>query len=82
LKKLSALVIVFALTFAIGSSYSQPQLTFHIKGGYNLPLPDLKGDIKDSADQVNTFGISHGYGFGADGKYYLGKKETLVSILI
>lgn len=77
MKKLSALVIVFALTFAVGSSYSQPQLTFHIKGAYNLPLPDLKGDVNDSADRVNTLGIKNGFGFGADGKYYLGKKRNV-----
>jgi outer membrane protein W len=63
--------------FAIGSSYAQPQLTFHIKGAYNLPLPDLKGDLNDSADNINTLGIKNGFGFGADGKYYLGKKRNV-----
>jgi len=77
LKKLSALLVVLALTFGLGSSFAQPQFTIHLKGGYNLPMPDLKGDILDSADLQNTFGMKLGYGFGADGKYYLGKKRNV-----
>jgi len=76
LKKLSALLIVLALIFTTGSSYTQPQFTIHLKGGYNIPLPDLKGDITNIADS-GTYGISQGYGFGADGKYYLGKKRNV-----
>ena len=77
MKKLSALLVVLALVIGIGSSYAQPQLKINLYGGYNLPMPDLKGDIKDSADNVNTFGMKMGYGFGADGKYYLGKKRNV-----
>jgi len=77
LKKLSVLLIVFTLFFAVNSSYSQPQVTIHVTGGYNLPLPDLKGDLLDSADITNTFGMKLGYGFGADGKYYFGKKRNV-----
>jgi outer membrane protein W len=77
LKKLSVLFVVFALVFGLNSINSQPQFTIHLKGGYNLPMPDLKGDIQDSADRMNTFTINQGYGFGADVKYYLGKKRNV-----
>lgn len=77
MKKLSALLVILALTFAMGSSYAQPQVTIHLKGGYNLPFPDLKGDLTDSADRTNTLGIKMGYGFGADVKYFLGKKRNV-----
>ena len=77
MKKLSALFVVFALVFAFSSSNAQPQLVIHVTGNYNLPLPDLKGDLLDSADLVNTLGMKMGYGFGADGKYYLGKKRNV-----
>jgi len=52
-------------------------VVIHLTGGYNLPMPDLKGDITDSADRVDTYGMKMGYGFGADGKYYLGKKRNV-----
>lgn len=77
MKKLSALFVVFALVFAFSSSNAQPQFVIHITGNYSQPLPDLKGDILDSADLVNTLGMKMGYGFGADAKYYLGKKRNV-----
>jgi len=77
LKKLSVLFVVFALVFGISSSIAQPQFTIHITGGYNLPMPDLKGDLLDSTDLRNTLGMKMGFGFGADAKYYLGKKRNV-----
>ncbi|MCI0448225.1 MAG: porin family protein [Chlorobi bacterium] len=78
MKKLVALFVITAAFLSFNSStYSQPQFTIHLTGGYNLPLPDLKGDLLDSADLMNTFGMKLGYGFGADGKYYLGKKRNV-----
>jgi outer membrane protein W len=78
LKKLVALFVIVAAFLSLNSStFSQPQLTIHVKGAYDLPLPDLKGDMLDSADQINTLGMKLGYGFGADAKYYLGKKRNV-----
>lgn len=77
MKKLSALFVVFVLLFGFSSSNAQPQFIIHLTGGYNQPLPDLQGDLTDSADRMNTYGMKLGYGFGADGKYYLGKKRNV-----
>lgn len=79
MKKLVALFILVAAFLSLNNNtlLSQPQFTIHLKGGYNLPLPDLKGDINDSADRMNTFTINQGIGFGADAKYYLGKKRNV-----
>jgi outer membrane protein W len=79
LKKLVALFILVAAFLSLNNNtlFSQPQFTIHLKGGYNLPLPDLKGDINDSADRINTFAINQGFGVGADAKYYLGKKRNV-----
>lgn len=79
MKKLVALFIVVAAFLSLNTDtiFSQPQLKINLKGGYNLPMPDLKGDVNDSADRINTFGMKQGFGFGADAKYYLGKKRNL-----
>jgi hypothetical protein len=77
LKKLSVLFVAFVLLFGLSTVKAQPQVTIHLTGGYNLPMPDLKGDITDSADRIDTYGMKMGYGFGADGKYYLGKKRNV-----
>ena len=78
MKKLVALFVITAAFLSFNSNtFSQPQFTIHLTGGYNLPLPDLKGDLTDSADITNTFGMKLGYGFGADAKYYLGKKRNV-----
>ena len=78
MKKLVALFVLLAAFLSINNvTFSQPQLIIHLKGGYDLPLPDLKGDLKDSADRVNTLGMKQGFGFGADAKYYLGKKRNV-----
>jgi opacity protein-like surface antigen len=78
LKKLVALFILAAafLSFNNDTLFSQPQVTIHVTGGYNVPLPDLKGDFDTKADS-NTYFIKNGFGFGADGKYYLGKKRNV-----
>lgn len=79
MKKLVALFVVLAafLSFNTNDTFSQPQIKVHVTGGYNLPLPDLKGDPLDSADRVNTFGMKSGFNVGADVKYYLGKKRNV-----
>lgn len=79
MKKLVALFIIVAAFLSINSSttFSQPQLKVHLTGGYNLPMGQLKGDLLDSADQVNTFGMKSGFNAGADVKYFLGKKRNV-----
>ncbi len=79
MKKLVALFIIVAAFLSLNnnSTFSQPQIKVHVTGGYNLPLPDLKGDILDSADQVNTYAMKSGFNAGADVKYYLGKKRNV-----
>ncbi len=76
MKKLSALFVVFVLFFGLSTVKAQPQVVIHLTGNYSQPLPDLKGDITTTADS-NTYGMKLGFGFGADGKYYLGKKRNV-----
>lgn len=74
MKKLSALLVILAIVFAVSSSYAQSQVTVHVTGGYNLPLPDFKGTYPTDS---NSYFQKSGYNFGADGKYYLGKKRNV-----
>ncbi|MEO8512372.1 MAG: outer membrane beta-barrel protein [Ignavibacteria bacterium] len=78
MKKLVALFIIVAAFLSLNNSstFSQPQLKVHITGGYSLPLPDLKGDLNTLAD-TGTYFMKQGIGFGADVKYYLGKKRNV-----
>lgn len=73
MKKLSALFIVLALLM-VGKTFAQPQITVHVTGGYNLPLPDLKGEYP--AD-TNSLLQKSGFNAGADVKYFLGKKRNV-----
>ena len=79
MKKLVALFVILAAFLSLNnnSTFSQPQIKVHVTGGYNLPLPDLKGDLLDSADMINTLGMKSGFNAGADVKYYLGKKRNV-----
>jgi outer membrane protein W len=78
LKKLVALAVLIAAFLSVNNTtFSQPQVKVHVTGGYNVPLPDLKGDINDSADAVNTLLMKNGFNAGADVKYYLGKKRNV-----
>lgn len=78
MKKLVALFVILAAFLSLNNSttFSQPQIKVHVTGGYNLPLPDLKGDLNTLADS-NTYMIKQGFNFGADAKYYLGKKRNV-----
>lgn len=78
MKKLVALFIVVAAFLSINTNtiFSQPQVRIHVTGAYDVPLPDLKGDFDTRADS-NSYFIKSGFGFGADGKYYLGKKRNV-----
>ncbi len=77
MKKLVALFVVLAaiLSFNTNNTFSQPQIKVHITGGYDLPMPDLKGDLNTLGDS-GTYMLKSGFGFGADGKYYLGKTRA------
>jgi opacity protein-like surface antigen len=79
LKKLVALFVIVAAFLSINNTtFSQPQLKIHVTGGYNLPLPDLKGDLPPtSVDDSNSYAMKNGFNVGADAKYYLGKKRNV-----
>ena len=80
MKKLVALFVILAafLSFNTNSTFSQPQLKLHVTGGYNLPMPDLKGTYPDdiNKDPIPYF-MKSGFHAGVDGKYYLGKKRNV-----
>lgn len=79
MKKLVALFVVLAafLSFNTNDTFSQPQLKVHVTGGYNLPLPDLKGEQTFTTIEKDTYGMKTGFNAGADVKYYLGKKRNV-----
>lgn len=79
MKKLVALFVILAAFLSLNnnSTFSQPQLKVHITGGYNLPLPDLKGEQTWSTIEADTYGMKSGFNAGADVKYYLGKKRNV-----
>jgi len=58
-------------------NYSQPEIIIDFTSGFLLPIQELKGDMKDSADRVNTYEMKSGYSIGAEGKYYFGKGRNL-----
>lgn len=83
MKKLSALIVILAVLFAVNSlraqTYPVPKMALHIYGGYTLPLPDLKGTYPDditSGKNPTPYFMKSGFNFGADGKYYVDKKST------
>ena len=83
MKKLVALFVLLAafLSFNNNTAFSQPQIIVNLTGGYNLPLPDLKGDFPEtlggSTADSNTYLIKQGFNFGLTGKYALGKKRNV-----
>ena len=75
MKKLVALFVILAAFLSFNNNtFSQPQVTVHVTGGYDLPLPDLKGEFPTDS---NSYFMSSGFNVGADGKYYLGKKRNV-----
>ncbi|MBZ0204016.1 MAG: outer membrane beta-barrel protein [Ignavibacteria bacterium] len=76
MKKLVALLIILAACFSLNnnSTFSQPQIKVHVTGGYDLPLPDLKGTYPTD---TNSALQKSGFNIGADVKYYLGKKRNV-----
>lgn len=80
MKKLVLFIIFLSVSYAV-NTYSQPQIVISATGGYNLPLPDLKGNFPDSISGTtadsNTYLIKQGFNFGLTGKYALGKKRNV-----
>jgi opacity protein-like surface antigen len=78
LKKLAALFLILAAFLSLNNTtFSQPQLKLHVTGGYNLPLPDFKGEQTFTTIEKDTYGMKQGFNVGADVKYYLGKKRNV-----
>jgi len=61
--------------------FSQKNFIINLKGGYNVPLADLKGNVYDASDRANTYIMNHGFSFGAAFKYRLLKDQNLSSVL-
>ncbi len=68
-----ALALFFAF-LALPAIFSQPKITVNLTGGYNLPLPHLKGDVSSETERDNTYLIKSGFNGGITGKYALDKK--------
>ena len=83
MKKLNTLAAILVIIFAVSSlkaqTYPVPKFSFHVHGGYTLPLPDLKGTFPDditSGKNPTPYFVKSGFNFGADGKYFVDKKST------
>jgi len=77
MKKVFALTVVLILT-SIGGLYAQPRFVIAVTGGYDLPLPQLKGTI-DSANSTlgESYFVKTGFNLGASGKYAIDKKRRI-----
>lgn len=71
--------IKFILAFLIISAlsiYSQPRLVIAVTGGYDLPLPQLKGTITSAnKSSGESYWVKTGYNIGLQGKYAVDKKR-------
>ena len=81
MKKINILVAILVLIFAENGlkaqTYPVPKFSFHVQGGYTLPLPDLKGSFPNDVTKNPTpYFMKSGYNVGADGKYFVDKKST------
>jgi outer membrane protein W len=69
---------VFVFCFLLTATlFAQPKLTINVTGGYNLPLPHLKGDVTSEADRDETYLTKSGFNAGITGKYAIDKKGML-----
>lgn len=89
MKKLSALIIVLAVLFAVNNSFAQPRLIIHVTGGYSVPISALAGDAADLftvptpttvATEPKMY-MKMGFNFGADLKYAFDKKRSFRGVL-
>lgn len=71
------LIIVSFLLFSAGIA-AQPKFTLGVTGGYNLPLPQLKGTIDSANSESNeSYWVKTGYNIGVTGKYSIDKKRKI-----
>lgn len=77
MKKVSAFLIILVLV-SFGSLKAQPKFVIALTGGYDLPLPQLKGTI-DSANSTlgESYFVKTGFNLGASGKYAVDKKARI-----
>jgi outer membrane protein W len=73
MKRLTAVFFLIVVVLC-GVTLAQPRLTINVTGGYNAPMPDLKGDVASETDRDNTYLTKSGFNFGLQGKYALDKK--------
>lgn len=80
MKKLTSLILLLIVLFAVNNSYAQPKFIIHVTGGYDLPMSTFKGTFPDDFNALKDpmpYFMKTGFHFGADGKYYIGKKANL-----
>jgi opacity protein-like surface antigen len=70
-------LLIALLIIPISVQYAQPKVTINLTWGYDLPLPDLKGDIENAQDRQNTFVMNNGYNGGLTVKFSPTKKGNL-----
>ncbi len=75
-KYFSPLIILVILS--LSAVYAQPKFVIGFTGGYDLPLPQLKGTI-DSANSESgeSYWVKTGFNLGITGKYALDKKGRI-----
>lgn len=71
------IILAFLVITAV-SIYTQPRLVIAVTGGYDLPLPQLKGTI-DSSNKSSgeSYWVKTGFNLGLQGKYAVDKKRRL-----
>ena len=72
------LSLLLAVFVSFGTVYSQPKFVIGFTGGYDLPLPQLKGTI-DSANSEygESYWVKTGFNLGVTGKYAVDKKGRI-----
>jgi len=69
----ASLIIIGLLSVSTG--YSQPKFVIGFTGGYNLPLPPLKGTIDSvNSETGESYWVKTGFNLGVTGKYAFDKK--------
>ncbi len=78
MKKISSIIILLAVLFAVTNINAQPQMKIHVFGGYNVPLGGLGGNSNFPSTDATTpyLYMKSGFNAGADFKYFLGKKRA------
>jgi opacity protein-like surface antigen len=69
--------ISFAVLLHAATLISQHKLSISVTGGYNIPAAEFKGDLSDSSDRANTYGIKNGFNIGLMAKYGIDRKNMI-----